>query len=107
MESAISLLFIPEWPGTQKNSTITSEREISYRSCLILMEIGEGRELKKSEERLRRLDKESETKRKLLGGRVEMVERASKIAKHFLISVVKDEAKGGRLLDLEICKSGM
>jgi hypothetical protein len=95
---------MPEWPGTQKNSTITSERESSYRSCLILMEIGEGREWKKSEERLRRLEKESETMRKLLGGRVEMVDRASKIAKH---SVVKDEAEGGRLLDMEICKSGM
>ena len=104
MESAISLPFMPEWPGTQRNSTIKSERESSYRSCLILMEVGEGRELKKSEERLRRLDKESETMRKLLGGRVEMVEMASKIAKH---SVVKEEAEGGRLLDMEMCKSGM
>jgi len=57
------------------------------------MEIGEGRELKKSEERLKRLDKESETTR-LLVGRVEMVERASNIAKH---SLVNEEAEEGGL----------
>ena len=33
-----------------------------------------------------------------------MVERASNIAKH---SVVNEEAEGGRLLDMEMCKSGM
>jgi hypothetical protein len=36
--------------------------------------------------------------------RGEMVERASKIAKH---SVVNEEAEVGRLLDMKMCKLGM
>lgn len=104
MESAISFPFIPEWPGTQWNSITKPERESSYSICLILVEIGEGVELKKLEARLRRLDKESDTMRYLLEGRVEMVKRPSNIAKH---SVVKEEADGGKLLDIDMCKSGM
>jgi hypothetical protein len=41
MESAISFLFMPARPSTQRNSTVESERVSSYKSCLILMEIGE------------------------------------------------------------------
>jgi len=64
----------------------------------------EGWELKKQEERLWRQDRESDTMRNLLGEKVDMVKRASKIAKH---SVVYEEADGGRLLEKEMCKSGM
>jgi len=68
------------------------------------MELEEERDLKKFEDRLWRLDKESETIRYLLEVRVEMSLRASNSAKQ---SSVYEEAKGRRLLNVKMCRFGI
>lgn len=67
MESTVSLVLMPEWLGTQRNSIAKPERSSSYRRCLILVDMEEGKELKKLEKRLRRQYKESDTTRYRLG----------------------------------------